>query len=491
MFRSFLLVVLLVSATFASIPFKNLAGDPSEFASNQLPTPQLNAQTQSSAAQLVQLQPSSVANVLSATSSIVVDSDTYFAFSFYSPHQTVVTLALVDPNGNTVQLSKYAQTSNFPIGDFAVDGTTYTFSKPVVGTYTLTMTTSTLEKSLYDKILSSTFSDCYIIVFNENTIEELTYINTYNSYTGSQIGVVTTTFNGSTFNKDDIKLGKSPKPLKNVQSAQMVVVFPDGKVVEETMSDDGLHADQAADDGIYGAMITAPAAGDYIILAVISGTADNGAAFVRTTEQVVTVIDQFATMSSTYATLTIEDASRALVSFLLDEGSAATQYRAYAEVWGVDKNGAAVAVCWIGGMSEAVGTSLTLELDLNWVTRVGAVAPFTLRNVIVQDPNTHIPVIQVEQLALKSTSGDIDAAIAARSDNLIHDVNAEITEVMRKGRRPQTITERMLRCGESTKTEPLSLFAGSEECPRPLEPHSLSNSTSTGLLVLVPSLLSL
>jgi len=119
-------------------------------------------------------------------------------------------------------------------------------------------------------------------------------------------------------------------------------------------------------------------------------------------------------------------------------GNTANKYRAYAEVWGVGANGE-VAICWIGGVTSTValgsGYVLPLGLDLQWVAKAGAKAPFTLKNVLVQDIGTFMPVSQAAQIVVSTTG-------LAKLHNMVAmlaklpNVQTEITEQMRSGVRP-------------------------------------------------------
>jgi len=121
------------------------------------------------------------------------------------------------------------------------------------------------------------------------------------------------------------------------------------------------------------------------------------------------------------------------------------KYRAYAEVWGVDSGNKAVAVCWVGGMVFVEGTDsnayVSLELDLSWAAMTHASAPFTLKNVYLQDANALVPVAKAASVPVKQ-SGRVPV------NKMINQITRtspilSITEEMKYGVRPAHIQGKM------------------------------------------------
>jgi len=75
---------------------------------------------------------------------------------------------------------------------------------------------------------------------------------------------------------------------------------------------------------------------------------------------------------------------------------------------------------------------LPLVLDLNWVSRVQALAPLVLKNVLIQDPDTFVPIAQASEIPVK-TAFSLSAVLA--KSNLIGK-DGEITPEMLEGKRP-------------------------------------------------------
>jgi hypothetical protein len=233
----------------------------------------------------------------------------------------------------------------------------------------------------------------------------------------------------------------------------MDVLTPDGKEIDVPMHDDGLHGDLLANDGVFGATVTATTAGTYVASAVLSGTI-NGVEFVRTTQQLIAVVEP--SLALTGQASAISDGTQRLTVNLGVTANTDDKYRAYAEVWGVDANNQPVAVCWIGGVVTTVmdGSSavLPLGLDLQWVAKAGAKAPFTLKNVYVQDITTFLPLTQFDSIPV-TTSGNLLGMRSVLS-RLAQKPNVatEITEEMLYGVRPAHLRHRPAanRTAEST-----------------------------------------
>jgi hypothetical protein len=65
------------------------------------------------------------------------------------------------------------------------------------------------------------------------------------------------------------------------------------------MHDDGVHADLAPNDGIYGAVIEALAPGQYMAQSVFKGVTVDGVAFERSTEHSFHVVNPYITLTGT------------------------------------------------------------------------------------------------------------------------------------------------------------------------------------------------
>jgi hypothetical protein len=92
--------------------------------------------------------------------------------------------------------------------------------------------------------------------------------------------------------------------------------------------------------------------GGFRVDTLISGVDASGTAFVRTTQQFFVALDSNLELQTTaIAQMKDQDTVQVLLQ-ITGAQVGATGYIAYAEVWGTDASGKAVAVAWISGITE-------------------------------------------------------------------------------------------------------------------------------------------
>lgn len=96
------------------IPRKALAGPPEEFARHSLPDPTVAGLNSESAAYFILLAQTSANSGPSWTRTIYVDSALGFSLNVFSPIANHLTVSLLDPKGNPVDLEKAATRVRFP-----------------------------------------------------------------------------------------------------------------------------------------------------------------------------------------------------------------------------------------------------------------------------------------------------------------------------------------------------------------------------------------
>lgn len=193
------------------------------------------------------------------------------------------------------------------------------------------------------------------------------------------------------------------------------VTRPDGSMRKVRMFDDGRHDDGAAGDGLYAGSFEATAAGDHVAQVVVHGVNREGRALLRTAEHIVPVVERSIELAGTRASgAKAQDGRIAIqVPVATAKSGGPSHYRAWAEVWGSDATGAPVAVAWVGGMASPSRGALELELDERWVARAKAQAPFELRNLRIEHPDSFATVADARRLALelpalpKAARGDV------------------------------------------------------------------------------------
>ncbi|PIV32506.1 MAG: conditioned medium factor, partial [Lysobacterales bacterium CG02_land_8_20_14_3_00_62_12] len=138
----------------------------------------------------------------------------------------------------------------------------------------------------------------------------------------------------------------------------------------------------------------------------------------RTAEHLIPVLD--AELSLRADTISSKSVGAHRLALPLSVNSAkalAGHYHVYAEVWGSSSSRGAVPVAWVGGMSDLVNGALDIGLDTRWIGKAGAVAPFELRNVRVEDADYFITLAKADRLALNTPSLPKSAARGFAIDN--------------------------------------------------------------------------
>ena len=214
----------------------------------------------------------------------------------------------------------------------------------------------------------------------------------------------------------------------HVASAQLRIVAPDGRETLRPMFDDGRHGDGAARDGRFAGSFVPTGTGTWIAQVVARGHDRSGTPFVRTVEHALPVIESGPRIAGG-AVATREARNRLSVALPLADAAPDRHYRVLAEVWGHDGKGRSVPVAWIGGMADVVDGHVALGLDERWIARSGAVAPFELRELRIEDPDHFIPLATAARVPLATPPLRIDRSAAGIA----------IDEAMSMGPRPASI----------------------------------------------------
>lgn len=455
----------LLNVVFGNLTPKQLAGPPSEFADHKLPQPFAGALVEGSAlfqadfAQFVKQNALKPEDTTVWAQDLLVDSSEKFLFSFFSLDADKVKLTLVNPNGQEVDLSRFAFKDFFAVGLHSVPGTTFVFEKPIVGVWKLTVSPAQ-QTNLHEFVQSvvksrkaSQMVDAVVLLWNESPMKIYTRLNTYNLQAGQEVGLITTITEDSQFS--ETFGARASLNVTSISVAEMDIVTPDGDTIDVDMKDDGLTQDGLANDGTYGALVKVQEVGDYEFQAVVRGVRSDGVEFIRTTQHVVSVTSNDLDLVGT-ASGAIQSNNRMAIKLAVTTPPnfprLNPKFRAYAEVWAKDQNGNDVAVCWISSISdlEAPFDTLSLELDLKWLARAEAKAPITLKNVYVQDAYTMIPVSEVSEIPVTVSEQQLTSSVS-----MLGSVS-EITLEMKQGVMPAHIAAQL----NSTATGSVVLVHG-------------------------------
>jgi len=444
------------------IPRKKLAGPPNEFADHVIPDVLQGALSVDS----VYLPMTFVEDGehLTWKTDIFVDSPEEFTLSVFSPIENLFNLKLKDPQGTKINLEKFAVKGFFPIGETPIPETTYRFTNPKVGNWKFKVS---IPKSISLENLeeiSVSPNPGAIIVWNKSPTKLHSHLQSYSLTLGEKIGIL------SSITEDSIIVpGVRPNALKDVvDEAELEFITPDGQEVDVPMHDDGLHFDFEPNDGIYGASITATKVGVYQVSAYMSGTKSDGTVFFRSSEHLIPVVtDDIELTDVASGLLKDKDIMNIQINVQANKDMVQNRlFRAYAQVWGKDASGSDVPVCWIGGMVDIRQISsqfiIELELNLNWLAHSGAEAPLTLKEVVIQETSSFIPVSQKNKISVKTSPYLNKYLKVASSWNV-----TEITKEMRQG-----IRTRPLRSSNSTASRALILVHGYCSATNPWQQNS-------------------
>lgn len=177
------------------------------------------------------------------------------------------------------------------------------------------------------------------------------------------------------------------------------------------MLDDGLHADGAAGDGLFGAFLPPTALGSFTARAHVHGLTRGGIAF-RRSVPLASELHEAPLALDGRAELGVGTNGQLHVSLGAQPLDTPRRVHASAEVWGT-RDGVATPVVWLSRLlvpaSSANGLSLDFEFDERWLDLAGVQAPFELRQVRVQDPDSEGVLAFLAEIPLES------GALAARA----------------------------------------------------------------------------
>lgn len=427
------LIVMLISFTSRQatadttqqLPTKQLAGIPADILNGTVAPPNAaDAGIRSHAAMLpIHLTPNADGG-WSWQTDIPLDSGRNVTLALFAPNSAAWTLSWQAPGATTAQsLTGSGQSGSMGINELQFPATVYHFDRIQAGTYRLRIAASVAPTT------NGSQPHGYIAVSSDSAYRLYTHLSSYNLIQGEQVGLVSYAFreNAGT---------ERPAPLNGLlQEVAMTLRLPDGGRQTIAMFDDGRHADGAAQDGVYGGLFTAAQTGSYTAQVLARGVTPAGRPFARTSEHTFPIVAPMLTLDNTPAQAHVINSNQWRIDLAATATGTVSSVKAFAEVWGTGADGEMVPVVWIGGVvnptisSAGTQLSLSLALDGRWIARAGARAPFELRQVRVQDLNTHIPLAQVAVLPLMAREMPASA----------YEIAPAITNDMLMGSRPAAL----------------------------------------------------
>jgi hypothetical protein len=257
----------------------------------------------------------------------------------------------------------------------------------------------------------------YLVASSTSPYQIYTYLNTFQTLVGKQIGINTSVFDSAAKSVSTIDALSF-----NVEIAEAELRLPNGATQKLSLS-------RTAGGG-FGGVFVPQIAGQHTAQITVRGVTPKGERFVRTSETVFEVLAENVRLGKTSYSSLLDD-TRMSVNIPTGGLMNGRKVIAYAEVWGRNAGGEEIPVAWLSGMTVAEGTktrtSVPLTLDGRWLARADAKGDFELRNVRLQDADTFVTLAEAETISL---------TITALPEAAKQSFTADITDEMRMGKRP-------------------------------------------------------
>lgn len=411
-------IALALGASFtagAQIVPKQLSGPPSDFESMRAVDPSEAAILSHSAMVPVSMMEKRGGSGWSA--SIPVE-DNRLRFALLTPGGMDWDVALTGPAGQKLRAAdtaKSARASSFGMGDAQIPAQMYSFDSLPTGSWKIDLAGS-----------AKSASQGYLLIEGNAS----TRLASYPSHTRQLVGQ-SMALTAQLTSLDASEKAVTGAGAGRIERAEMEVTSPSGKTQRLPMFDDGQHDDGAAADGVYGAAFSATEAGDYVAQVIVEGTDRHGNRVLRTAEHLLPFVQPSLTIAGSRASAVAAKSAtpRLTINIPVTAPKNASHYRSYAEVWGHDAAGNAVPVAWVGGMVTPQSGKFGLGFDERWVAKSGAQAPFELRNLRIEDPDTSVTIASAQRMALTLPA----LRVRAKAGDI------EIDEMMTMGPRPAEV----------------------------------------------------
>ncbi len=382
-----LAIALMLAAPLAQAQIvpKQLAGPPSEFAS-MAPANPADAAIYSKSALLPISMSADKAGGFSANVDFPVEGNNA-RFLVFSGGALDWDVGMRAPTGGSVKAARSLvtdhHTADFGMGSVNHPADYYEFDNLAKGKWNLKLAAA-----------SKAQSRGFVLIEGESSTQLVSYQTHARQLVGERMGFVASLF------AETEKGASFGKAAGSVASASLRVTRPGGETQEFAMFDDGKHSDGRANDGIFGGDFLVDKAGEYLAQVTVRGSNAQGLAIVRTAEHPFPVVGSSLQVTATKANAVSVSDGRLDLRVAVAGEKASQHYRAYAEVWGTDANGAAIPVAWVSGMTTPDKGSIGFGLDTRWVALAGAQAPFEMRNLRIEDPDYFVTVASADKLAM-------------------------------------------------------------------------------------------
>jgi hypothetical protein len=198
----------------------------------------------------------------------------------------------------------------------------------------------------------------------------------------------------------------SQQVAKNtIDSATLTITSPSNKTRVLKLLDNGRNGDKLAGDGRFGANLPTNEIGNYTTQLQVTGIRPDGFAFSRTINDIYPIASSPYQFKGSKALLSFVKSNQTQLSIPVISDLSERSVYLSGEVWGTNQQGQLQLASWVGGLASAKSanrqTSLDLNFDTRWITRLNLKAPFYVRSLRLQDANNHVPVAKSKPLSLQ------------------------------------------------------------------------------------------
>jgi hypothetical protein len=384
--------------------FKQLAGSPDEINQMRLPNAE-NLGTRS--------RTTMIAVKGTQTFDIPVDNTENFRVMLLSPKAKDMRLQIANGDNNFADLRGTKNStitrseSTYGLGNENFPAEVFEFNAIEKGTLKIRVESSI--KTVANKPVG------FLVISNESPYRLYSYIDTYSTVVGNEIGLVTSLFDKNTNNEID----RPSALVGNIRNASAEITLPNGKIQSVNMIDNG--------NGTFRLGFVPVMSGKHTASITVSGTTPNGDEFVRTSEELIEVAANRAVIGGKINASLVDDV-RFNLSLPIRGLKNGQKVIAHGEIWGLNADGREEVVSWLGGMTIANNGRITMSLDSRWLANSDVKGNYELRNIRITDENS-IVLGESERIALPTVYPTAAAKSFAR----------QITDEMREGKRPSSL----------------------------------------------------
>jgi hypothetical protein len=408
-----------VAAT-ESMPAKQIAAPPGDFAALALPEAAQTGIRSRTAMTAVRLEPQADGS-WRWNGTLPLDSGLDVQLLLFAPGAAAWRLALTSPAGERMELdAAQRRPAGIGLGEESYPGERYALGQLAPGLWQAHITADAPPNP-------ARAAHGYLALANESPYGLYTHLAHHELWLGREVGLVAYVFDGDA---DEEKLARqaagempaAPEPLHGLAlNVTLAVTLPDGSRETVTMA-------ATAKAGVFVGGIVATQVGHYLAQITVEGQSAEGHPFRRTSEHVFPVVARTLTLNEAPVTAAVAGEYRWTLPL---PASALAQpvgdVRVSAQLWGTSAAGEMAPVAWLGGVvtptQQRRQVTLPVSLDIRWLALAQVRAPFELRDVRIHDLASHVPLARQERLpVLQPASLRQDPAtlqVAAVSDEML------------------------------------------------------------------------